>query len=72
MNALDIERLSAELDTARAELLEHQSSWHYAFAMGAMNQGGSQHPWHVATRRRTCELIRRVKDLTAKVQEWSA
>ena len=64
-----IERLQAELETATAELKEHMASWAYAFAMGAGNHGGQNHPLHVATRERTERLHARCRDLRAQLAE---
>jgi hypothetical protein len=64
-----IERLQAELDAATAELKAHMASWEYAFAMGAGNHGGQNHPSHVATRERTERLQARCHDLRAQLAE---
>ena len=64
-----IERLQAELEAATAELKEHMASWAYAFAMGAGNHGGQNHPTHVATRERTDRLRARCRDLRAQLAE---
>ena len=64
-----IERLQAELDAATAELTAHMASWAYAFAMGAGNHGGQNHPTHVATRERTEHLRTRCRDLRAQLAE---
>jgi hypothetical protein len=64
-----IERLQAELEAATAELKEHMGSWAYAFAMGAGNHGGQNHPVHVATRERTARLQARCHDLRAQLAE---
>ena len=64
-----IEQLQAELDAAIAELNEHMASWAYAFAMGASNHGGQNHPVHVATRERTARLQARCHDLRARLAE---
>ena len=64
-----IERLQAELEAAMAELREHLASWAYAFAMGASNHGGQNHPVHVATRERTERLEARCRDLRAQLAE---
>jgi hypothetical protein len=63
------ERLRAELDAATAELKTHMASWEYAFAMGAVSQGGQQHPTHARTHRRTEALRRRCRDLRARLAE---
>jgi hypothetical protein len=64
-----IERLQAELEAATAELKAHMASWAYAFAMGASNHGGQNHPLHIATRERTEELQLRCRDLRARLAE---
>ena len=64
-----IERLQAELAAATSELKEHMASWAYAFAMGASNHGGQNHPAHVATRERTAQLQARCHDLRAQLAE---
>jgi hypothetical protein len=64
-----IERLQAELDVATAELKAHMASWAYAFAMGASNHGGQNHPAHMATRERTEQLRTRCRDLRAQLAE---
>ena len=64
-----IERLHAELEAATTELKEHMASWAYAFAMGASNHGGQNHPVHVATRERTLRLQARCRDLRAQLAE---
>jgi hypothetical protein len=64
-----IERLQTELDAATAELKTHMASWAYAFAMGAGNHGGQNHPAHVATRERTEQLRSRCDDLRARLAE---
>jgi hypothetical protein len=64
-----IERLQVELDAATAELKAHMASWAYAFAMGASNHGGQNHPVHVATRERTEQLHARCRDLRARLAE---
>jgi hypothetical protein len=64
-----IERLQAELDATTAELKAHMASWAYAFAMGASNHGGQNHPVHVATRERTEQLKARCRDLHAQLAE---
>jgi hypothetical protein len=64
-----IERLQTELDAATAELQAHMASWAYAFAMGAGNHGGQNHPAHVATRERTDQLRSRCHDLRARLAE---
>jgi hypothetical protein len=63
------ERLREELDAATAELREHLASWEYAFAMAGGPNGGADHPRHAATRRHTEALLRRVKDLKARIEE---
>jgi hypothetical protein len=64
-----IERLRVELDAATAELKAHMASWEYAFAMGAGNHGGQNHPTHVATREKTEHLQSRCRDLRARLAE---
>jgi hypothetical protein len=64
-----IERLQAELEAATSELQQHMASWAYAFAMGASNHGGQNHPTHVATRERTAQLQARCHDLRARLAE---
>lgn len=64
-----IERLQAELEAATAELKAHMASWAYAFAMGAANHGGQNHPVHVATRAQTERLQARCRDLRAQLAE---
>jgi hypothetical protein len=64
-----IERLQAEFEAATSELREHMASWAYAFAMGAGNHGGQNHPTHVATRERTEQLKARCRDLRAQLAE---
>jgi hypothetical protein len=64
-----IERIQVELDAATAELKAHMASWAYAFAMGASNHGGQNHPTHVATRERTAQLQARCRDLRARLSE---
>jgi hypothetical protein len=64
-----IERLQAELEAATAELKDHMGSWAYAFAMGASNHGGQNHPAHVAARERTEQLQARCRDLRAQLAE---
>jgi Tfp pilus assembly protein FimV len=64
-----IERLQSDLDHATAELKAHMASWAYAFAMGAGNHGGQNHPVHVATRERTEQLQARCRDLRAQLAE---
>jgi hypothetical protein len=63
------ERLIAELEVATAELKAHIASWEYAFAMAATSYGGSDHPTHEQTRRRTEALQRRCRDLRAQLAE---
>ena len=63
------ERLKAELEAATEELKAHLASWEYAFAMAGGPNGGADHPRHAATRRRTEALLRRVKDLKARLEE---
>jgi hypothetical protein len=64
-----IERLQSDLDAATDELKAHMASWAYAFAMGAGNHGGQNHPVHVATRERTEQLEARCRDLRAQLAE---
>ena len=64
-----VERLRAELAAAEAELREHRASWAYAFAMGATNHGGTDHPVHVRTRARTAELVARCRAIQARIAE---
>jgi hypothetical protein len=63
------ERLHAELAAAEAELNRHMASWEYAFAMGGSCHGGSEHPRHWATRAHTEQLLRRCRDLRARLAE---
>jgi hypothetical protein len=63
------ERLRAELLVAEAELKQHMASWEYAFAMGGGCHGGSEHPRHWATRAHTDQLLRRCRDLRARLAE---
>jgi hypothetical protein len=64
-----IDALKAELAEAEAALKAHLASWEYAFAMGSIRDGGSEHPKHAATRARTAELTCRCKDLRARLAE---
>lgn len=66
---MEPERLRADLEVALAELRAHLSSWEYAFAMGAVSQGGQDHPEHEATRLRAVALRRRCRDLRAQLAE---
>jgi hypothetical protein len=63
------EKLRAELDDAMAELKAHMATWEYAFAMAGGCHGGSEHPWHWATRARTDTLRQRCRDLRARLAE---
>jgi hypothetical protein len=63
------DRLEGELAEARAALRDHTSSWEYAFAMAGGCHGGGDHPAHRATRDRTTELVRRCRDLEARLAE---
>jgi hypothetical protein len=63
------ERLRAELLVAEAELRQHMASWEYAFAMGGGCHGGAEHPRHWATRAHTDQLLRRCRDLRARLAE---
>jgi hypothetical protein len=63
------DRLEAELADARAALRGHMASWEYAFAMAGGCHGGGDHPVHRATRARTDELMRRCRDLEARLAE---
>ena len=62
-------RLHAELVAAEAELKRHMASWEYAFAMGGSCHGSGEHPRHWATRARTEQLLRRCRDLRARLAE---
>lgn len=63
------DHLETELAEARAALLAHTASWEYAFAMAGGCHGGGDHPAHRATRARTDELVRRCRDLEARLAE---
>jgi hypothetical protein len=63
-------RLEAELGEARAALRDHTASWEYAFAMAGGCHGGGDHPKHRVTRARTDELVRRCRDLEARLAEF--
>jgi hypothetical protein len=63
------ERLRAELVAAEAELKRHMASWEYAFAMGGSCHGGGEHPRHWATRAHTEQLLRRCRELRARLAE---
>jgi len=63
------ERLKADLAAAEAELRTHVASWEYAFAMGATQHGGHEHPTHARTRARTEHLVGRCRDLRARLAE---
>ena len=63
------EQLREQLDEATQELKAHMASWEYAFAYGARP---NDHPKHAATRQRTEELRRRIKDLQALIGEHEA
>jgi hypothetical protein len=63
------DRIEAELAEARASLRAHTASWEYAFAMAGGCHGGGDHPAHRATRARTDELLRRCRDLEARLAE---
>jgi hypothetical protein len=63
------DHLEAELAEARASLRAHTASWEYAFAMAGGCHGGGDHPVHRATRDRTAELVRRCRDLEARLAE---
>jgi hypothetical protein len=64
------DHLEAELAAARASLRTHTGSWAYAFAMAGGCHGGGEHPAHRATRARTEELVRRCRDLEARLAEY--
>jgi hypothetical protein len=64
------ERLRAELAVADAELKSHMASWEYAFAMGGIRDGSSDHPLHWETRARTEHLLARRADLRARLSEF--
>ena len=63
------DRLEAELAMIRAVLHAHTASWEYAFAMAGGCHGGGDHPAHRATHARTDELVRRCRDLEARLAE---
>jgi hypothetical protein len=63
------ERLKAELELATHELQAHMASWEYAFAMAGGANGGGDHPVHEATRLRTEVLVRRCRELRARLAE---
>jgi hypothetical protein len=65
-----LERLKAELADADAELTSHMASWEYAFAMGGIRDGSSDHPLHWETRARTERLLARRADLRARLSEF--
>ena len=67
-----IERLTAELAAADAELRAHMASWEYAFAMAGGHHGGREHPTHWATRARTDELVARKRAIAAQLAEHGA
>jgi hypothetical protein len=60
------EQLRQQLDEAERELKAHMASWEYAFAYGARS---NDHPKHAATRQRTEDLRRLIKDLKALIGE---
>ena len=62
--------LKADLAAASAELTAHMASWEYAFAMGGMRDGSSDHPLHWDTRTRTERLLARCADLRARLSEF--
>jgi hypothetical protein len=64
------ERLKAELADADAELKSHMASWEYAFAMGGVRDGSSDHPLHWETRARTERLLTRCAALRARLSEF--
>ena len=64
------DRLEAELAEAQAALSAHTASWEYAFAMAGGCHGGGGHPAHRATRAHTDELIRRCRELEARLAEF--
>jgi hypothetical protein len=64
-----IDRLRADLAAVEAELRAHRSSWAYAFAMGAVSQGGAGHPMHAQTHARTADLVQRTQALQARIAE---
>jgi hypothetical protein len=64
------ERLRAELADADAELRSHMASWEYAFAMGGIRDGSSDHPVHWEARARTERLLARCADLRARLSEF--
>jgi hypothetical protein len=63
------DHLETALAEARAALRAHTASWEYAFAMAGGCHGGADHPAHRATRARTDELVRRCRDLEARLAE---
>ena len=63
------ERLRDELVAAEAELNRHMASWEYAFAMGGSCHGGGEHPRQWASRAHTEQLLRRCRDLRARLAE---
>jgi len=65
------DRIETELAEAQAALRTHQASWDYAFAMAGGCHGGAEHPAHRATRARTDELVRRCRDLQARLAEFA-
>lgn len=64
-----LETLRSELAAAEAELRAHMASWEYAFAMGSSRDGGGNHPIHQKTHQRTEMLLRRCRDLRARLAE---
>ena len=65
------DRLEAELAEAQAALRAHTASWEYAYAMAGGCHGGGDHPAHRATRARTADLVRRCRDLEARLAEFT-
>lgn len=63
------EQLKTDLAEAEVALTAHLASWEYAFAMGSGRDGGREHPRHAQTRARTAQLIRRCRDLRARLAE---
>ena len=63
------ETIEAELADVRAQLRAHMASWEYAYAMAAGPDSGREHPVHWATRARTEQLLKRCRDLEARLSE---
>jgi hypothetical protein len=64
------DQLRAALANADAELKSHMASWKYAFAMGGIRDGSSDHPLHWETRAETERLLARCADLRARLSEF--